>query len=99
MSKLCETHPPVESRSVNIQQELEWFILAEFPVDDRTSVGSDEDLLGGGLVDSLGILQLIAFIEERFAVKLDADEILPENFRNLRSLEELVTRKRNALSH
>jgi acyl carrier protein len=48
-------------------------------------------LLEWGIVDSLSIVDLVAFIEDRFAVAVLQDHIKPDNFRNLTALAELVT--------
>lgn len=40
----------------------------------------DEDLLGGGIVDSLGMMKLIAFIEEEFNCKVEPEDMVIENF-------------------
>ena len=72
--------------------------LASFVVQQATgreaiSVAPDADIIGQGLVDSLGIFKLIAFVEERFKVTIEPDEVLLENFQTLRALRNLIVRK------
>jgi acyl carrier protein len=53
----------------------------------------DTDIIGEGLVDSLGIFKLIAFVEEAFKVTIEPNEVLLENFQTLRALRNLIVEK------
>ena len=57
------------------------------------AVAPDTDIIGEGLVDSLGIFKLIAFVEEAFMVTIEPDEVLLENFQTLRALRNLIVKK------
>jgi methoxymalonate biosynthesis acyl carrier protein len=57
------------------------------------AVAPDTDIIGQGLVDSLGIFKLIAFVEENFAVTVEPDEVLLENFQTPRALRNLIVKK------
>lgn len=59
----------------------------------RDSVDHDEPLIEGGLIDSLGILKMIAFLEETFDVLFDESDIIAENFNTIQSIAELVTNR------
>ena len=61
--------------------------------DAATAVAPDTDIIGQGLVDSLGIFKLIAFVEEKFKVTIEPEEVLLENFQTLRSLKNLIVAK------
>lgn len=50
-------------------------------------------LLDSGVVDSLGIIKLLAFLEERFSIRLSEDELIPENFETVDSISLLVTKR------
>jgi acyl carrier protein len=60
------------------------------PATGRTHLDDDEDLIDSGVVDSLGIFQLVAFLEERFGVAIADSEITPENFGTIARIERLV---------
>ena len=49
-------------------------------------VTADADLLASGLLDSLGILQLVAFIEERFKLRVPDEDVVYENFHSIAAL-------------
>jgi acyl carrier protein len=76
--------------------------LASFFAQQRTApeaaiaVAPDTDIIGEGLVDSLGIFKLIAFVEEKFAVTIEPDEVLLDNFQTLRAVRNLIVRKHPA---
>ena len=59
----------------------------------KKTLGPDEDLLDQGIIDSLGIMKLIVFIEDTFNLKIDDGEIIPENFQSLNSMVTFVQQK------
>jgi acyl carrier protein len=71
--------------------EIRQFVLREFLPDvPAEELGADEDLLAGGVVDSLGLLKLIAWIEDRFGVAVDEVELSPDSFRSITAINAFV---------
>jgi len=67
------------------------FIVESFFVDDF----SDEDsFLRNGVIDSLGMLELITFLEKEFGIKITDAELIPENLDSLARVCAFVERKR-----
>jgi acyl carrier protein len=67
------------------------FIVESFFVDDF----SDEDsFLRNGVIDSLGMLELITFLEKEFGIKITDAELVPENLDSLARVCAFVERKR-----
>lgn len=62
--------------------------------DDRAAVAEDESLLEAGLIDSTGILELVAFVESELKVTVADADIVPENFDSIRALADYVEQKR-----
>ena len=63
-------------------QKIKQFIVDEFMPDVSVDeLDSDFDLLTGGVVDSLGLLQVVAWLETEFDVAVDDSELGPESFR------------------
>ena len=60
-------------------------------VDEPSEFGDDENLLEAGL-DSMGIMRLVIFIEEEFAVTLPDDELEPENLESLNKIMSWIKR-------
>jgi acyl carrier protein len=79
-----------------VEQELERFVVETLGRRQGIrSVGAEEDLVGEGLIDSLGLTELVAFIEQRFGVVVDDDDVVIDNFRNIRSMESFIESKRS----
>ena len=72
---------------------LESFFAQERAGQNAIVVAPDTDIIGEGLVDSLGIFKLIAFVEETFKVSIEPDEVLVENFQTPRALRNLIVKK------
>jgi len=60
------------------------------PATGRTDLDDHDDLIDSGVVDSLGIFQLVAFLEETFRITIGDEEITPENFGSVTAIERLV---------
>lgn len=56
------------------------------------TVDREDDLLASGLVDSFAIMWLVAFVEEQAGRKIPAEDLVIENFRTVRSIEEYLGR-------
>ena len=69
---------------------LKQFILRRFPAAKKAGLGGDTPLLEGGIVDSLGILELVTFIEEEFASSVVDEELVPENFSSIDRLVAFI---------
>jgi acyl carrier protein len=83
---------------MNYADEQIFDTLARFFAQDAgreaaIAVAPDTDIVGEGLVDSLGIFKLIAFVEEAFKITIEPDEVLLENFQTLRALRNLIVKK------
>ncbi len=50
----------------------------------------DQSLIAGGLIDSLAVLDIVAFLEERFAIQFDPEDLTGENFDNIAAMAALV---------
>ena len=80
---------------MSVRAELEAFILEEIALGrELESIDPDEDLLARGVIDSLAVTQLVAFLEERYSIRITDDELVPDNFRSLACMEAFVERKR-----
>jgi acyl carrier protein len=80
--------------STHTSDQIRGFILEHFPSARGRSLRNDERLLENGLLDSLGVLDLVAYLEREFHVIVSDDELLPEHFENIDRLSTFVDRKR-----
>ncbi len=60
------------------------------------AIGNDDSFLEKGIIDSTGILEIVNYLEEEFAVKVEDDEILPENLDSVNRIVAYVGRKLSA---
>lgn len=60
------------------------------------SLSPEDDLLGSGLVDSLGMIQLLAFIEEKFEIKVPPQDMTIENFMSVEAISNYLVRLKAA---
>ncbi|HSL21135.1 MAG TPA: phosphopantetheine-binding protein [Vicinamibacterales bacterium] len=69
------------------------FIITEVNPDlNLSTLAADEPLIESGIVDSLGVLKILAFLDEAFGVDLSSDQIKLENFKDVRSICGLLER-------
>lgn len=75
-------------------QAIEEFIVTE--ITGQVEAGKlphDEDLLAADLIDSLGITELVGFLESRFGISVADEDLTPDNFRSVDSIVAFVSRK------
>ena len=74
--------------------EIEQFIVTDIAAGRGIdAVGHDRDLLADGIIDSLGITELITFLERMYGITVDDDDIDAENFRTIESIAAFVAQK------
>lgn len=77
----------------SVRQRLRWFIADSFFVDE---IGDDESFLASGIVDSLGISQVVAFVESELGTSVPDADLLPANFDSIDRIAAYVERRRQA---
>ena len=78
---------------MNATREIITAWLAALPTAARkAAINPDTDLIEDGILDSIAVLDLICFLEQRFKVSFPVEEFVPENFRNATAIAELAAR-------
>jgi acyl carrier protein len=80
--------------SEEMQQEITRFIVEEV-LDDADNLSPDQPLLTG-LLDSFGLMSLLAFIEERYDVAIPNNEVVTANFKSVEVLAAFVESKQQS---
>ena len=76
------------------ESKLRNFILENYLfTDDQSVLNNDDSFLDKGIIDSTGILELIFFMEEEFDVKVEDEEMLPENLDSISSVIKFIESK------
>ena len=61
-----------------IEHAVREFLTDNFPLSgDATELDRDESLIGAGVIDSTGVLEVIGFVEERYEIQIADEEVLP----------------------
>ena len=81
---------------MSIQQQLKQFIVQNFYVSDPAEIADDTLLVTTGVVDSTGMLEVIAYLEETFGISIADQEMTPENLESIERMAAFITRKRQA---
>lgn len=69
------------------------FITSNFYVADPGALADEDSLLDAGIIDSTGVLDLIGFVEQEFGIKVDDEDLVPENLDSIARLTAFVRRK------
>jgi acyl carrier protein len=78
----------------DVKQQIIDFITSNFLFDDaQVSLNEMESLLETGVIDSTGVLELIAFIEETYGIKIEDEEIIPENLDTILDITHFIKQK------
>ena len=70
------------------------YILKRFPQARGRNLQDHDHLLEQGIVDSLGVLELVSYLEQEFAITIADDDLSPENFSSVGQLSAFVAAKR-----
>jgi len=77
-----------------VKPEIRRFVLELAAGHELSSIEDSDSLIENGLIDSLGVFQLVAFLEETFGLRIGDEEILLQNFRTIDAIEAFVVKKR-----
>jgi acyl carrier protein len=79
---------------MSVSADIEQFILSELTQGRGiTEIDPQENLLSKGIVDSHGVMELVGFLEERYGITVGDEDLSPENFESVASIEAYVQRK------
>ena len=77
----------------DIISETARYIEERFSAFHGSGVNGETELLENGEIDSLGMLDLMSFLEEKFNIEMTDDDFLPDYFETLNTLADLVVSK------
>jgi acyl carrier protein len=78
---------------MNYAKEMREFIISNFLFGDAASLKDDTSFLDSGIIDSTGMLELIMFLESNCGIKVEPEEMLPENLDSINRVVSFVERK------
>jgi acyl carrier protein len=77
----------------SIERELRTFIVDNFLFDDHSDLGDTDSFLEKGIIDSTGMLELINFVQETHGIKIEDEELIPDNLDSIDRLTAFIRRK------
>jgi acyl carrier protein len=76
------------------RKELRAFILETYLFGDESEpFDNAESFMDKGIIDSTGILELVSFLEEKYGIKVDDEEMIPANLDSINNLAAFVQRR------
>ncbi len=80
---------------MDVESTIERFIIDELLLGvGREKFSADEPLVSSRILDSLALMRLIVFLEERFGIVIDDGELAPDNFQTINHIKRLIDRKK-----
>ena len=76
-----------------ILETLREFVTRQFPAAAKQGMTADQPLLSSGVIDSMGTMEVVMFLESTFDIVLSDDEMLDDNFETLQRMTDFVVSK------
>lgn len=74
----------------NVRTAIRDFVYQTFPAAAEQEISDKESLIESGIVDSLGVLDLVAFLETTFEVILEDDDVVGGHFESIQTLTAFI---------
>jgi acyl carrier protein len=82
---------------MEIERRIRQYVTTELLYDrDASALGDDDSLLGPGLLDSVAILRLVAWLEEEFSIGIPDEDVVPDHVETVKRLADLVRSRQGA---
>jgi acyl carrier protein len=79
---------------MSVSEDIRNFVVENFLFGEEGRLKEDSSFLKEGIVDSTGIMQLVSFIQEQFAVVVEDEELTPENLDSIRRVANFIEEKK-----
>ena len=77
-----------------LEQELREFVIQNFLFgQDGERLRNDDSFLDSGVIDSTGVIELVSFLERSYGIKVEDEDLVPENFDSIDGLMRFVRAK------
>ena len=78
----------------DVKKVITEFIINNFIFDkEKNNVDENISLYEKGIIDSTGVLELVDFLEEKFEIRIEDDELIPDNLGSIVKITEFIMRK------
>ncbi len=79
---------------MEIVESIRQFLREKLAIAAADRVDEDTPLIRKGIIDSVELMQIVTFLEATYGISVDDSEIVPKNFRSLRTMADFVGQKR-----
>jgi acyl carrier protein len=75
-----------------IKNSITDYLKANSFMDKDTQLGDNDSLTQKGIIDSIGLLELMDYISEKYSIEIPEEMLTPENFDSLQGISDMITR-------
>ena len=76
-----------------IKDQIRQFIVENFLFGQDENLTNETSFLDEGIIDSTGVLELVTLLEENFSIKVEDEELIPENLDSIKNVANFVATK------
>ena len=80
-------------KASDIRKDVQEYIRANFLFDPSRALDDEESLLGAGIIDSTGVLELIGHLEAKYGMKFADDDLTADHFDSVQRISEFMEKK------
>jgi acyl carrier protein len=73
--------------------KIRTFVIENFLFGEAGDLKNDASLLDEGIIDSTGILELVGYLEEQFNIRIEDEEMIPENLDSIDHIVDFIKQK------
>ena len=77
----------------DLKAQIREFIVENFLFGDANGLKDDSSFLDEGIMDSTGVLELVTFLEEKFSIKVEDEDLIPENLDSINNVTAYLEKK------
>lgn len=78
---------------MDVLETVKAYVVENFLFGDDSRIGPKTDFIENGILDSTGVLELVGFLEEKFAIRVEDDELVPDNMNSLEKITLYISKK------
>ena len=78
---------------MDVLETVRAYIVENFLFGDDSRISPDTDFIENGILDSTGVLELVGFLEEKFGIHVEDDEVVPDNMNSLEKISRYISKK------
>jgi acyl carrier protein len=78
---------------MDVPDTIKTYVVENFLFGDDSRIGPETDFLENGILDSTGVLELVGFLEEKFGIRVEDDEVVPDNMNSIEKISLYISKK------